>query len=164
MRTGIFLALLGLLAGPALAQHGGWRGHGGAVPLDRLLPEIRRSHPGTFYDAEGPSRGPDGQLHYHLKWMTPDGRVIWLDTNARTGRVLGIVHGRDRTDFYHGGPRVRQDGGWAPRAPHRDFDHYGGGRDYRDYNGHRGGYARHPGGGYGGHRGESRGGHRGHGR
>jgi hypothetical protein len=47
-------------------------------PLDRLLPGIRRQHPGDFYDAEGPTYGPSGDPHYHLKWMTPDGRVIWL--------------------------------------------------------------------------------------
>ncbi len=41
--------------------------------LDRLLPGIRRSHPGEFYDAEGPTYGPSGEAHYHLKWMTPDG-------------------------------------------------------------------------------------------
>jgi hypothetical protein len=187
MRTGIFLVLLGLLAGPALAQHGGRRAPEGAVPLDRLLPEIHRSHPGTFYDAEGPSRGADGQWHYHLKWMTPDGRVIWLDTNARTGRVLGILHGHGGADFYRGGPRAWRDGAWEPRAPRRNPDRFGGaeepdyngprgGGDYGDrygngYGGRHGGYDRHGDygnyGGYGGPRGghgDNRGGHRGHGR
>jgi hypothetical protein len=61
----------------------------GNPSLDRILPQIRERHPGKFYDAEGPYRGPDGQLRYRLKWMTPDGRVVWFDADARTGRVLG---------------------------------------------------------------------------
>ena len=31
---------------------------GGVQPLDRLLPGIRRSHPGEFYDAEEPANWP----------------------------------------------------------------------------------------------------------
>ena len=138
MRTGIFLVLLGLLAGPAMAQHGAWRE--GVQPLDRLLPEIRRSHPGKFYDAEGPLRGPDGEIHYRLKWMTPDGRLIWLDTDARTGRVLGVVQGHASPDYDRDGPEPFP-GGWR-REPH---DRYGGERDQgQRYEGHHGG-------GHGGH-------------
>jgi hypothetical protein len=44
---------------------------------------------------QGPNMGPQGEPHYRLKWLTPDGRVLWLDTDARTGRVLG-VEGDDR--------------------------------------------------------------------
>ncbi|HEX4635395.1 MAG TPA: hypothetical protein VH189_04385 [Rhizomicrobium sp.] len=73
-------------------------GRGGVQPLDRLLPGIRREHPGDFYDAEGPTYGPSGDPHYHLKWMTPDGRVIWYDTDARSGRVLRTSPGRDSFD------------------------------------------------------------------
>ena len=94
MRMGALLVFVVMLAPltavavqPAAAQSR--HGQSGVAPLDRLLPEIRRTHPGEFYDAEGPLRGPDGQLQYRLKWMTPDGRIIWLDTDARTGRVLG---------------------------------------------------------------------------
>jgi hypothetical protein len=70
----------------------------GVQPLDRLLPGIRRQHPGEFYDAEGPTYGPTGDPHYHLKWMTPDGRVIWFDADARNGRVLRSSPGRDSFD------------------------------------------------------------------
>jgi hypothetical protein len=70
----------------------------GVQPLDRLLPGLRRDHPGDFYDAEGPTYGPEGDPHYHLKWMTPDGRVIWYDTDARSGRVLRSSPGRDSFD------------------------------------------------------------------
>lgn len=130
---------------PALAQPRGQ----GLMPLDQILSEIRRSHPGKFYDADGPSPGPDGQQHYHLKWMTPDGRIEWLDTDARTGRVLNSAPGRDSFDA--GGPpaypqapaypmpqgrsRFGDDGQGAP--PDR-----GNRRDYRDDDGPgwRGGY------------------------
>jgi hypothetical protein len=60
----------------------------GNPSLDRILPQIRERHPGKFYDAEGPWRGPDGQMRYRLKWMTPEGRIVWFDADARTGRVL----------------------------------------------------------------------------
>src|SRR4051812_25792875 len=106
MKCGVFLFSLMLLASaaPALAQRGQ-----DVMPLDRILPEIRRSHPGQFFDADGPSPGPDGSPHYHLKWMTPDGRIEWLDTDARTGRVLNSAPGRDSFD----GPAPRS----APQAP-----------------------------------------------
>ena len=87
MRRALFFAFLALLAssGGAFAQRRG----DGVLPLDRILPEVRRSHPGQFYDADGPRPGPDGRAQYRLKWMRPDGRVEWLDADARTGRVLG---------------------------------------------------------------------------
>jgi hypothetical protein len=79
----------------------------GNPSLDRILPTVRQHHPGKFYDAEGPWRGPDGQYRYRLKWMTPNGRVVWFDADARTGRVLGPdseTHGYDRAP-----PRFRDD-------------------------------------------------------
>ena len=56
---------------------------------------IRRERPGNLADVQGPNIGPAGDPRYRLKWITPDGRVLWLDTDARTGRVLG-VEGDDR--------------------------------------------------------------------
>src|SRR5437762_11760222 len=89
------LALICLMFAPIAARaqsDDDWRYYpsagNGAEPLDRILPQIRRNHPGRFYDAEGPFMGSDGQMHYRLKWMTPEGRVVWFDANARTGRVL----------------------------------------------------------------------------
>lgn len=79
----VFLALVAL-AFPALAED---RRGGGS--LDRVLPEIRRTVPGTFSDAEGPFLSPDGRATYHVKWMTPDGRIIWFTVDARSGQVLG---------------------------------------------------------------------------
>ena len=99
MRAPLIFALLLSLSpfavSPAAAQP---YGRTGVQPLDRLLPGIRRDHPGNFYDAEGPTYGPQGDPHYHLKWMTPDGRVIWYDADARNGRVLRSSPGRDNFD------------------------------------------------------------------
>jgi hypothetical protein len=111
--------------------------------LDRILPQLREHHPGKFYDAEGPWRGPDGQYRYRLKWMTPDGRIVWFDADARTGRALGPdfqTRGgmRDRPQFRDDERRFFPDdddrrwnrGGRWPREdrPHMGRPHGGGHR------------------------------------
>src|SRR6202012_1451658 len=83
----------------------------------RILPGSRRTHPGQFYDADGPNAGPNGSQHYHLKWMTPDGRIVWLDTDARTGQVLNSSPGRD--SFY--APRAVRGYVPAPSYPAPDY-------------------------------------------
>lgn len=108
----LFLAAL-LLPAAAMAQA---RRDDGVQPLDQLLPEIRRTHPGKFYDADGPT--PDA--HYHLKWMTPEGRIEWLDTDARTGRVMNTAPGRDNFDAprdnFRAAPRQEEnEGGFRGR-------------------------------------------------
>ena len=133
MRACIFSAVLAGLcalafggAAPAVAQPYGPADRGaygdGVQPLDRLLPGIRRAHPGDFYDAEGPTYGPSGDPHYHLKWMTPDGRVIWYDTDARSGRVLRASPGRDSFDSHVRGygDHVRGEGDHV-RGPGPDY-------------------------------------------
>jgi hypothetical protein len=75
--------------------------------LDQILNGIRRERPGSLADVEGPNIGPYGEPHYRLKWVTPDGRVLWLDTDARTGRVLG-VQGDDRGPGPVAAPPPRQ--------------------------------------------------------
>jgi len=91
----LVFAVFSLLAGPAFAQGRYVRPErvGGAMPLERILPQIRSGYPGTFSDADGPFADPDGRLHYRIKWLTPDGRVIWLDADARSGHVLSVNHG-----------------------------------------------------------------------
>jgi hypothetical protein len=76
--------------------------------LDEILNGIRRERPGNLADVQGPNIGPAGDPRYRLKWLTPDGRVLWLDTDARTGRVLG-VEGDDR------GPPAPSRGGFFQR-------------------------------------------------
>ena len=90
----VFAALL-LGSAPAVAQGRFVHPYGPreAVPLDRILPQIRNAHPGTFSDVDGPFADPDGRLHYRIKWLTPQGRVVWFDADARTGRLLGVNHG-----------------------------------------------------------------------
>lgn len=82
---------------------------GETVPLDRILPHIRSAHPGTFSDVDGPFADPSGRLHYRIKWLGPDGRVLWLDADARSGRILGVNHG-----WAGYGPYPR---GFYPRPP-----------------------------------------------
>jgi hypothetical protein len=84
----------------------------GAQPLDRLLPEIRRTVPGQFLDAEGINR--NGAPGYRLKWLTPEGRVIERDVDARTGRMMGP----QRPGFGREGGR---DAAARPEAPRGNF-------------------------------------------
>src|SRR5476649_533290 len=118
--SSIFLGFFALLtaAVPVAAQPYGptpdrYGPRDGVQPLDRLLPGIRRDHPGDFYDAEGPTYGPSGDPHYHLKWVTPDGRVIWYDADARNGRVLRSSPGRDSFDNH----RFEGPPGYGDRFP-----------------------------------------------
>jgi hypothetical protein len=78
--------------------------------LDRILPQVRQNHPGKFYDAQGPWRGPDGRYRYRLKWMTPSGRIVWFDADAHTGRVLGPDFKRRGNDSER--PHFRDDDRW----------------------------------------------------
>jgi hypothetical protein len=98
-----FLAASVLGAAPVCAQ-GRLMPRGDVQRLDRILPGIASRYPGTFYDAEGPYADGSGTLHYRLKWMTPEGRIIWLDTDARTGRVFSVQQGYPRRDPYVGAP------------------------------------------------------------
>lgn len=160
----IFLAFSALLilapAGAVRAQPYGMPdrdGRDGVQPLDRLLPGIRRAHPGDLYDAEGPTYGPSGDAHYHLKWMTPEGRIIWFDADARNGRVLRSSPGRDSFDDnrFRGPPNDARP--FMDRYPPYTADPYDRGygrrhnfgpppgyaRPYRDWGGRRGGRWRH---------------------
>lgn len=93
-----FLSALAACAGTVAAQP--YRAREGVQSgevrsLDQILNGIRRQRPGSLADVQGPYPSPDGGPRYRLKWVTQDGRVLWLDTDARTGRVLG-VEGEDR--------------------------------------------------------------------
>ncbi len=118
---GLFL-LFAALASSSLAQD-----RRGGPSLDRVLPEISRSVPGTFYDAEGPFLTPDGQASYRIKWMTPDGRIIWLSVNAHTGQVIG--RGGPPGNAYRGYEN-RNDDRDRPRMPPRSNWRDDGGNDW----------------------------------
>lgn len=163
MFRAVFLAFLAaLLVGfqPAAAQP---RRAPGVVPLDRVLPNVRSRYPGTFYDADGPYMDERGSPHYRLKWMTPQGRVIWLDTDARTGRVLGVEHGARRGEYAAPPPgeRAPPPGYFQARPRGRYYDEYPGGRGFERGNGWERGAPRGNWNGPGGWGG--RGGHGGHG-
>ena len=91
----LFVAMACAVPSPSPAQEPYPRNdYGGQVmPLDRVLPNVRAGRPGRFYDAEGPFPDGYGGYHYRIKWLTPQGRVIWLDADARSGRVLGQARG-----------------------------------------------------------------------
>jgi hypothetical protein len=65
--------------------------------------------------------------------MTPDGRVIWYDTDARSGRVLRSSPGRDSFDAHRSDdpPRPYMDR-YPPRAPDSyERRNFGPGREYQ---------------------------------
>jgi hypothetical protein len=141
MRKVLFILAIALTAWPgsaALAQgHARERVRAGdVVPLDRILPQIRRAHPGSFYDAQGPFPDSRGGYYYRLKWLTPDGRVIWLDTDARTGRVMSSDRFRGR-DEYDEPDRGFYDRGREPDARGRDERRGRHGDSVRPHNGFR---------------------------
>jgi hypothetical protein len=91
-----FLSLIPLvaaLAAPARAQL-----LADGETLDRILPMIRADHPGRLSDAE-PWTDELGRTHYRIKWMTPEGRIIYFDADARSGRYSN----------WSGAPRVQRD-------------------------------------------------------
>ncbi len=53
--------------------------------LDSILPEIRAQHPGRLSDAE-PWTDSEGRTHYRIKWMTPEGRILFFNADADSGR------------------------------------------------------------------------------
>ncbi|MGC9954156.1 MAG: hypothetical protein ABSD21_07745 [Rhizomicrobium sp.] len=153
MRARVVSSLLLLLALASPAFAAGWQAEG-RPSLDRLLPEIRRHTPGTFYDAEGPFSDADGLARYRIKWMTPEGRIIWFEVDARNGQILGMVTG---TLPGPSGRRGQGPEGYPPPYPPGDrfdsdrydnnSDHYGNydrpgydrGQGGRDWGNDRGG-------------------------
>jgi hypothetical protein len=78
MRSRLFLTSVLLLlafAGPAAARG----------TLDSILPDIRAQHPGRLSDAE-PWTDSDGRTHYRIKWLTPEGRILFFNADADSGR------------------------------------------------------------------------------
>jgi hypothetical protein len=167
MRARVIILLLAFwtLALPGFAQD-----RRDPPSLDRVLPQIRRTTPGQFYDAEGPFIGPNGQASYRIKWMTPDGRIIWFYADARTGQVFGGPQQGPPTnryppsDHFRSEDRFRNDGP-PPGGNGNPWNGGGGGRDWDgrghggDWNGGRGNGGGNGGGDHGGGHG---GGHNGH--
>jgi len=96
---------------------------GEVQPLDQILPQIREGYPGAFYDAQGPFPGPDGRPHYRIKWLTPDGHIVWFNADARSGRIIGI-EGAPR---FYGRPPPPGAFRGGPVRPFRFWRGWGGG-------------------------------------
>ncbi len=61
---------------------------GKALPLADIMTRVRRRYPGRLLDAR---LQPGG--NYRLKMITPESRVLWLDVDARSGKVSGVREG-----------------------------------------------------------------------
>lgn len=134
------LILVFALALPALAQD-----RRGAPSLDRVLPHVRQTVPGRFYDAEGPFFGPNGRATYRIKWMTPDNRIIWFSVDAQSGQIVG------GTPMGPPPPRFRDD---APRRNNWQDNGGGGQGGWGSQGGNPGGNQGNQGGGWGGRGGQ----------
>jgi len=84
----IFIVLAFALGGIDASAQPVPRGNEQMQPLNNILGNIRQQYPGQLSDVEGPRNG-----RYLIKWLTPDGQVLELDVDARTGRVLGVRGG-----------------------------------------------------------------------
>jgi hypothetical protein len=59
---------------------------GEALPLPALLERVQRSHPGQVLRVE--LEQDDGRWIYELRVLQPDGRLLKLEVDARSGEVL----------------------------------------------------------------------------
>jgi hypothetical protein len=159
MRTGVISLIFAVFAVGCVSASADAKPvrDGDGPSLDRILPQIREHHPGTFFDAEGPFIGSDGRQHYRVKWMTPQGRVIWFNADARTGQVTDGDDFRRNRDFYD---RPRDFDPDEDRSRGRGH-HFDGDHGWRDPD-WRGGRHNNSGAEFGGF-GNSGGGRRGHG-
>ena len=58
------------------------------LPLEIVLANVASRYPGHHIGVDGPmQRG--GRLIYRIKWLTPNGRVLFIFVDAVTGRILG---------------------------------------------------------------------------
>jgi hypothetical protein len=86
MRKVCYFLLLGIVT--AIAQAAGGKA---VLSFDKLLPEIRKHAPGSLYDVDGPYPGPKGKSLYRVKWMSPEGRIVWFAVDASNGHILGVM-------------------------------------------------------------------------
>jgi hypothetical protein len=126
----VFPLVLALLAPAAASARG---------TLDSILPEIRAQHPGRLSDAQ-PWTDGEGNTHYRIKWMTPEGRILFFDADARSGRYssTGGADWRNRDggrgDYGRDG-RGEEETGPGDRRNHfagEDGNGNGNGNDWRN--------------------------------
>ena len=63
------------------------------LPFEAILGNVARAYPGHHIGVEGPYQ-QGGRWIYRIKWLTPDGRVIFVFVDAETGEILGQRGGR----------------------------------------------------------------------
>jgi len=73
------------------------RERGAALPLATLLPAIERELGGRMIEVK--LETDDGRLIYEIELLLPDGRVIELEVDARSGSWLKIEGARLETLF-----------------------------------------------------------------
>lgn len=67
---------------------------GEVMPFDALRERLRRSHPGEVLELE--LEREQGRWIYEIKLLQPDGRIVKLEVDARSGEVLRERQGQRR--------------------------------------------------------------------
>jgi hypothetical protein len=80
----LFLALADPAAAQRFPRQGG---EGGQISLNEIVNAIRSRYPGQLSDVQNMGE------RYRIKWLTPDGRVMWIEADARTGQIIGVEGG-----------------------------------------------------------------------
>jgi uncharacterized membrane protein YkoI len=91
LRIAMVLLVAMTLSVGAAADHDAARDavrDGRAQPLGAIVSQVQRRQPGRLLDADLNERG--GRLVYRLRWMTPNGNVLNMIVDARSGRVLSV--------------------------------------------------------------------------
>lgn len=73
------------------------RARGEALPLTKILALVEREFRGDVIEIE--FERDDGETIYEVEILLPDGRVIELEVNARTGELLKLEGARLETTF-----------------------------------------------------------------
>jgi len=103
-RRAVAALLVALLAAPA-AHAGDDDDHdraraavqaGEVLPLAALLERVQRSHPGRVLEVE--LEREDGRWVYELKILQADGRLLKLEVDAATARVLKLRRDDDKRE------------------------------------------------------------------
>lgn len=111
----LVLTLTAALALPAAAGQDDARRavqSGEARPLSEILSGLRGRYPGRVLDADIAERGR-GDWTYGIRLLNPQGRVVELDVDARSGKVLRERGGR--------GEGTITAPGFAPQSGSRHF-------------------------------------------
>ncbi len=70
-----------------------WVASGRILPLAEILATLEREYDGRLLEAE--LEEEDDRPVYELEWLTPDGRVLEFEVDARDGTLLEVEEERD---------------------------------------------------------------------